>query len=123
MSNAVPPCRTITVFAFRGDRSRLFTTTFRKALNDEKNGRGPAPTALECLLSDHGATITFHRGVVAGDELRGYHALELIPMSYADQRVHCRVALPPHFFCVCIFEKPECVYCLIGQNVIPIVGH
>jgi hypothetical protein len=46
----VPTCRTITVCAFRGDRSRTFATAFRKALDDEKNRRGPGPTALACLL-------------------------------------------------------------------------
>jgi hypothetical protein len=50
MSSPVPSCRTITVFGFRGDRSRTFATAFLKALDDEKNGRGPGPTALESLL-------------------------------------------------------------------------
>jgi hypothetical protein len=50
MSSTVPLCRTITVFAFRGDRSRTFATAFVKALDDEKNRRGPGPTILECLL-------------------------------------------------------------------------
>jgi hypothetical protein len=45
-----PPCRTITVFAFRGDRSRAFAVVFLKALDDEKHRRGPGPTAVECLL-------------------------------------------------------------------------
>jgi hypothetical protein len=66
MSGRVPPCRTITVFAFRGDRSRPFATAFLKALDDEKNHRGPGPTPLECLLfaghtgvSTDGGTTTY----------------------------------------------------------------
>jgi hypothetical protein len=50
MSSTLPSCRTITVYAFRGDRSRTFAAAFLKALDDEKNRRGPGPTALECLL-------------------------------------------------------------------------
>jgi hypothetical protein len=50
MSRTAPPCRTITVCAFRGDRSRTFAAAFLKALDDEKNRRGPGPTASECLL-------------------------------------------------------------------------
>jgi hypothetical protein len=50
MSSMVPACRTITVFAFRGDRSRTFAAAFLRALDDAKNHRGPGPTALECQL-------------------------------------------------------------------------
>ena len=50
MARVAPPCRTVTVLAFRGDRSRPFAAAFLKALDDEKNGRGPGPTTLECLL-------------------------------------------------------------------------
>ena len=65
MSSLVPKCRAITVFAFRGDRSRVFAATFLKALSDEKNGLGPGPIVLDCLLfaghtgvsTDGGATI------------------------------------------------------------------
>ncbi len=65
MSSTVPACRTITVLAFRGDRSRTFATAFLQALDDDKNRRGPGPTALECLLfaghtgvsTDRGTTI------------------------------------------------------------------
>jgi len=64
MSNT-PACRTIQVCAFRGDRTRAFVAAFRQALDDEKNGRGPGPTADQCLLyaghtgvsTDWGATI------------------------------------------------------------------
>jgi hypothetical protein len=57
MSSTAPPCRTITVVAFRGDRSRKFAATFLHALDDQKHGRGPGPTTLECLL------FTGHTGV------------------------------------------------------------
>jgi hypothetical protein len=50
MSSPTPACRTITVLAFRGDRSRVYAAAFLKALDDEKHGRGPGPTPLECLL-------------------------------------------------------------------------
>lgn len=50
MSSAVPTCRTIKVFAFRGDRTCQFAAAFQRALQDEKNGRGPGPTAVGCLL-------------------------------------------------------------------------
>jgi hypothetical protein len=57
MSSTIPPCRTVTVFAIRGDRSRPFAAAFLKALDDEKNGRGRGPTVLESLL------FTGHTGV------------------------------------------------------------
>ena len=65
MSTAVPVCRTVTVIAFRGDRSCAFATAFQKVLDDEKNRRGPGPTAVTCLLfaghtgasTDRGTTI------------------------------------------------------------------
>jgi hypothetical protein len=69
MSSTVPPCRTITVLAFRGHRSRAFAAAFLKALDDEKNGLGPGPTALDCLL------FTGHTGVStdAGTTVYGFH--------------------------------------------------
>lgn len=50
MSSTVPPCRTITVVAFCGDRSPVFAAAFLSALADEKHGRGAGPGALDCLL-------------------------------------------------------------------------
>jgi hypothetical protein len=50
MSSPAPPCRTINVVAFRGDRSRAFAAPFLRALDDEKNGRGAGPTLHDCLL-------------------------------------------------------------------------
>ena len=50
MSSPVPVCRTITVVAFRGDRSRALAVAFLRALDDEKSGRGPGPTILDGLL-------------------------------------------------------------------------
>jgi hypothetical protein len=61
MSSSVPVCRTITVFAFRGDHSRAFTARFRRALDDERNGCGPGPTPAECLF------YTGHTGVSTDD--------------------------------------------------------
>jgi hypothetical protein len=61
----VPSCRSIAVFAFRGNRARAFATAHLKALDEAKNRRGPGPSALDCLLfaghagvsMDGGATI------------------------------------------------------------------
>ena len=61
----VPPCRPVTVLAFAGDRSRPFVARVFAALADGRSGRGPGPSALECLLlaghagvsTDAGATI------------------------------------------------------------------
>ena len=50
MSSTVPACRTINVVAFRGDRSRAFAAAVLGALDDEKNGRGPGASVLDCLL-------------------------------------------------------------------------
>ncbi|HEV3003274.1 MAG TPA: hypothetical protein VGX78_02390, partial [Pirellulales bacterium] len=50
MSSVIPVCRTIEVFAFRGDRTRGFAAAFQKKLQDGKNGLGAGPTMLECLL-------------------------------------------------------------------------
>jgi hypothetical protein len=50
MSSTTPVCRAIQVLAFVGDRSRSFAAAFLKALDDEKNGRGPGPTVLACQL-------------------------------------------------------------------------
>ncbi|HEV3440583.1 MAG TPA: hypothetical protein VG122_24725 [Gemmata sp.] len=49
MSKAVPQCRTVTVHTFRGDRS-AFGQRVRRALDDEKRGRGPGPSPVDCLL-------------------------------------------------------------------------
>ena len=65
MSSNDPVCRTVTIIAFRGDRTRTVAIAFLQALDEEKNGRGSGPSALECLLFaghagvsiDGGATI------------------------------------------------------------------
>jgi hypothetical protein len=64
MSRSVPSCRIIQVTLFQGDRSRAFGARIMRELDDQKNGRGPGPTALDCLLlaghtgvSTDGATI------------------------------------------------------------------
>jgi len=50
MSLSVPSCRTIRVTFFRGDRSGAFGARIKRQLDEQKNGRGPGPTALDCLL-------------------------------------------------------------------------
>ncbi|MCE9534746.1 MAG: hypothetical protein K8T89_27025 [Planctomycetes bacterium] len=65
MSSATPLCRTISIFAFQGRRSRRFAAAFLSALADEKKGRGIGPSSFDCLLftghtgvsTDGGATI------------------------------------------------------------------
>jgi hypothetical protein len=46
---APPPCRTITVVAFRGDRTAL-AETFEKALENERDHGGARPGDIDCLL-------------------------------------------------------------------------
>jgi hypothetical protein len=50
MTAPLPVCRTIRVVAFRRDLSATFCRAFLKALDDEKHGRGPGPTSLDCVL-------------------------------------------------------------------------
>src|SRR5262245_24743244 len=65
MNSPSPPCKTVEVVAFRGDRSSAFGTIVLRALADEETGRGPGPSLLDCLLfaghvgasTDGGATI------------------------------------------------------------------
>jgi hypothetical protein len=62
MTTAVPPCRTITVFTFRGDHSRPFASRFQQLLSDDKNGRGTGPTTEECLLFAGHAGVSIDNG-------------------------------------------------------------
>ncbi len=48
--NALPPCRIVTVHAFRGDRSNRFRQRLFNALDDQRIGRGTAPPEIDCLL-------------------------------------------------------------------------
>src|SRR5947209_14696986 len=48
--SAVPICRTITVHTFRGDRITAFSQRLFGALDDERHGRGPGPSGIDCLL-------------------------------------------------------------------------
>lgn len=50
MSSTPPPCRSVNVFLFRGDRSRAMAASFQIALDDEKTGRGSGPTIMDCQL-------------------------------------------------------------------------
>src|SRR5262245_33080840 len=42
--------------------------------------------ALEGLLAEHGPAVTFHRGVVGGDQLCRHHCFQLLLGGDADQR-------------------------------------
>ena len=69
MSNISPKCRSITVVAFRGDRSRSYAATIQGKLAAEKAGVGAGPTPHECLR------FAGHTGVSTdgGTTLYGFH--------------------------------------------------
>jgi hypothetical protein len=46
----VSPCRIVTIHTFRGDRSRAFVRPYFRAMDDDRNRRGPGPSPLQCLL-------------------------------------------------------------------------
>jgi hypothetical protein len=62
MTIKVPPCQTIKVFAFRGNRTPAFAVAFQKKLDDEKNGGGPGPTMQECQLFAGHAGVSIDQG-------------------------------------------------------------
>jgi hypothetical protein len=62
MGSAIPICRTIRILAFRGNRTRPFAVAFQSALDDERNGRGPGPIGLDCLLFAGHAGISVDEG-------------------------------------------------------------
>lgn len=54
MNRTVPRCETIQVVLFRGDRSRVSGARIKRELDEQKNGLGLGPTALDCLrLAGH----------------------------------------------------------------------
>jgi hypothetical protein len=67
--SAVPRCRIATVRTFQGDRTSAFRHRIYGALDDERNGRGPGPSGLDCLL------LTGHTGVSTDDDpaVYGFH--------------------------------------------------
>jgi hypothetical protein len=69
MSSTAPPCRTVQVIAFRGDHSRRFAAPLLRALDAEKDGSGPGPSILDCLL------YAGHMGVSTdgGTTIYGFH--------------------------------------------------
>jgi hypothetical protein len=50
MTSVRPPCRSVLVFLFQGDRDRRFRRAFAAALDDQKNQRGPGPSAIDSLM-------------------------------------------------------------------------
>jgi hypothetical protein len=46
----VPACRIVTIHTFRGDRRPTYRERFSQALDDQRKGRGPGPSVLECLV-------------------------------------------------------------------------
>lgn len=63
MTSVQPPCRSVLVFLFQGDRSLGFTRGFLTALDDQKNQRGHGPSALDCLLFLGHAGVSMDGGV------------------------------------------------------------
>jgi hypothetical protein len=91
MSSPAPPCRTITVFAFRGARFRPFVTAFLKATQDAKNGIGAGPTPLDCLLfAGHTGVSTDGGTTVYGFNPNGAN----LPAWQVMERLKNREALP-----------------------------
>ena len=50
MNHSVPKCEAIHVVLFRGDRSGPFGARIKRELDDQKHGRGPGPSVMDCLL-------------------------------------------------------------------------
>jgi hypothetical protein len=48
--NALPPCRIVTIHAFRGDRTKGFRQRLFRALDEGRTGRGTGPPEIDCLL-------------------------------------------------------------------------
>jgi len=91
MTATIPPCRTVTVFAFSGDRSKPFLLAVQRALADEEHGRGAGPTRLDCLF------FTGHAGVSTDDGItvHGFHPDGGgIPISQLLRRLRRRQAFP-----------------------------
>lgn len=65
--SAVPQCRVVSVHLFRGNRGG-FGQRVRKALDDQRHGRGPGPTRTDCLLyAGHtGVSVDSEPGVIWG---------------------------------------------------------
>lgn len=63
-----PKCRIVQIHTFRGDRSKVFRQRLFKALDDEKNGRGPGPVLTDCLLfAGHtGVSTAEHSNLIYG---------------------------------------------------------
>jgi hypothetical protein len=47
MGSPIPPCRTVRVVLFRGDRSKAAARSLELAFGAEKNGVGPGPSELD----------------------------------------------------------------------------
>ncbi len=63
MPNPLPVCLTVTVFAFRGNRSAAATAAFQKAWDDARAGVGPDLTPDQCLLHAGHAGVSVDAGV------------------------------------------------------------
>jgi hypothetical protein len=78
-------------------------------------------SALGRLLREHRAPVTFHRGIVRGEESRRDHPLKLIFGPDCGERHHGRGALTV----LSIFlrmSRPKTAGGLIDQDTIPVAG-
>ena len=73
-----------------------------------------------CLLWNHRASVTFHRGVVRGEELRRDHPLKLIFGPDCGERHYGRAALTVSFLFLRM-SQPKTTGDLIDQDTIPVV--
>ena len=69
MSGTIPPCRTVRVLTFHGDRSRRTARTIRLALASERKGRGAGPSVIDQLLLVGHAGVSFDLGL----SIFGFH--------------------------------------------------
>ena len=74
---------------------------------------------LRGLACKPGSTIAIHYGVVSGNQLRSYHAFQLVPGTDAHQSRDSRVKLPPFNFWISALRQR--VDDLISEKCIPVV--
>jgi hypothetical protein len=77
-------------------------------------------SALGRLLREHRASVTFHRGIVRGEELSRDHSLKLIYRPDPNESHHGRAALTVSFLFLRM-SHPKTAGGLIDQDTIPVV--
>jgi hypothetical protein len=77
--------------------------------------------ALKGLLTDHCTAITFHSGIVCGEELRCDHALDLIFRADSNECRYGGAVLAISRVFIGILH-PKRLNRLVRENVVPVVG-